>query len=122
MPFEADAKVALSALQEFYDRSAAAEHRAIHQQPMADLIEELNPAELLNEGGFSGEKFSRFLDQYLSGLTPIYHPANVAHQQAVPHYMAALAGLIDNFVSGDGSTRPGYPLAPRLLQPSRSGW
>ncbi len=109
MPFEADARVVLKALQGYHDRSIAGEHRAIHQRPMGDLIAELELTELLDGGDFSGDRLERFLEIYLSGLTRIYHPGNIAHQQAVPHYMAALAGLINDFVSSDGST---YEIGP----------
>jgi hypothetical protein len=51
----------------------------------------------------NGEKLARFIDKYLLAITRIYHPANIAHQQAVPHYIAALAGMVDHFVSSDGS-------------------
>ena len=108
-PFEADAEIVIQALSDFHERSVAGESPVIHQPPMGKLVADMELAALVREGGLSGERLSRFMDQYLSALTRIYHPANIAHQQAVPHYMAALAGLVDSFVSSDGSI---YELGP----------
>jgi L-2,4-diaminobutyrate decarboxylase len=109
MSFEADAQIILHALSDFYERSISGQGPVIHQPPMSALIANMELAPFVKEGGLSGEKLAQFMDSYLSALTRIYHPANIAHQQAVPHYMAALAGLVDNFVSSDGSI---YELGP----------
>jgi len=107
--FEADAAIIIEALSDFYEGSTSGEGPVIHQLPLSKLAADMELSALIQDGGLTGEKLSRFIDRYLSGLTRIYHPANVAHQQAVPHYMAALAGLVDNFVSSDGSI---YELGP----------
>ena len=107
--FDADAEIVIQALSDFYERSLSGEGPVIHQPPMSSLVADMELSALVREGGLSGEKLSQFMDKYLSALTRIYHPANIAHQQAVPHYMAALAGLVDNFVSSDGSI---YELGP----------
>jgi L-2,4-diaminobutyrate decarboxylase len=109
MPFETDAEIILQALNDFYERSNSGEGPVIHQPPMKALVAKMELASLVRGGGLSGEKLARFMDSYLSALTRVYHPANIAHQQAVPHYMAALAGLVDGFVSSDGSI---YELGP----------
>lgn len=109
MSFVTDAEIIVAALNDFYERSLAGEGPVIHQLPMSELVAELDLSSLVQEGGLSGERLARFMRSYLAGLTRIYHPANVAHQQAVPHYMAALAGLVDHFVSSDGSI---YELGP----------
>ena len=109
MSFEADAEIIIEALNDFHERSISGAGLVIHQPPMSGLIADMELASLVREGGLSGEKLARFMDSYLSAITRIYHPANIAHQQAVPHYMAALAGLVDNFVSSDGSI---YELGP----------
>jgi L-2,4-diaminobutyrate decarboxylase len=103
MPFETDVKIVIQALSDFYEHSISGEEPVIQQPPMSTLVDELELSALIKEGGLSGEKLARFMDGYLSAITRIYHPANIAHQQAVPHYAAALAGLVDNFVSSDGS-------------------
>jgi L-2,4-diaminobutyrate decarboxylase len=103
MSFKADTEMILQALMDFYERSVSGEELVIHQPPMSELVEELALSSLVKDGGLTGEKLARFMEGYLSGITRIYHPANIAHQQAVPHYMAAIAGLVDNFVSSDGS-------------------
>ena len=98
-----DAGIIIQALNDFYERSISGEGPVIHQPPMSALIANMELSLLIKDGGLSGEKLARFIDRYLSAITRIYHPANIAHQQAVPHYMAALAGMVDNFVSSDGS-------------------
>jgi L-2,4-diaminobutyrate decarboxylase len=107
--FEADAEIIIQVLSDYYERSVSGEGPVIHQPPMSGLVADMELSALVQQGGLSGERLSRFMDRYLSALTRIYHPANIAHQQAVPHYMAALAGLVDNFVSSDGSI---YELGP----------
>jgi L-2,4-diaminobutyrate decarboxylase len=109
MNFKADAEIAIKALCDFYDHSISGEGTVIQQPPMSALIADLELASYVIEGGLSGKKLAQFLDRYLSAITRIYHPANIAHQQAVPHYMAALAGMVDHFVSSDGSI---YELGP----------
>jgi L-2,4-diaminobutyrate decarboxylase len=109
MSFKADAEVILQALEEFYRESVSGEVPVIHQPRMGELIADMELDSLIRDGGLSGERLAHFIDQYLSALTRVYHPANIAHQQAVPHYAAALAGLVDNFVSSDGSI---YELGP----------
>jgi len=109
MPFEADAQIIIQALNDFYERSLSGQGPVIHQPPMSALVADMELSSLITDGGLSGEKLARFVDSYLSAITRIYHPANIAHQQAVPHYMAALAGLVDNFVSSDGSI---YEIGP----------
>jgi L-2,4-diaminobutyrate decarboxylase len=103
MSFEADAEIVLRALSDFYQRSVSGEGPVIRLPPMSELVSDMELSSLIRDGGLSGEKLAQFIDAYLAGITRIYHPANIAHQQAVPHYMAALAGLVDNFVSSDGS-------------------
>ena len=103
MSFEADAKLIIQALTDYYDRSIAGEGQVIHQPPMSELVGALELETLVQEGGLTGDRLARFIETYLSGITQIYHPANIAHQQAVPHAIAALAGMVDNFVSSDGS-------------------
>ena len=109
LAFEADAEIIIQALSDYYERSLSGEGPVIHQPPLGELVADMELPALIQEGGLSGAKLSRFMDRYLSSLTRIYHPANIAHQQAVPHYMVALAGLVDNFVSSDGSI---YELGP----------
>jgi L-2,4-diaminobutyrate decarboxylase len=103
MTFTSDATIVVQALTDFYDRSVSGEGPVIRQPPMGELMADMELASLIKAGGLSGPRLAQFIDSYLSGITRIYHPANIAHQQAVPHYSAALAGMVDNFVSSDGS-------------------
>ena len=109
MNFKADAEIIIQALSDFYEHCISGEGPVIQQPPMSALIADMELSSLVRDGGLSGEKLAQFVDRYLSAITRIYHPANIAHQQAVPHYMAALAGMVDNFVSSDGSI---YELGP----------
>ena len=103
MSFRSDAEIIIKALDDYYQHSIAGEGPVIRQPPMGELIADLELAALVSEGGLSGDRLAGFIDRYLAGVTRVHHPANVAHQQAVPHYAAALAGMVDNFVSSDGS-------------------
>jgi L-2,4-diaminobutyrate decarboxylase len=103
MSFKTDAEIVVQALNDFYEQSISGQGPVIRQPPMSALIDDMELSSLVRDGGLSGKKFAQFIDKYLAAITRIYHPANIAHQQAVPHYMAALAGLVDNFVSSDGS-------------------
>ena len=101
--FEADVAIIIQALTDFYERSLSGEGPVIRQPPMSELVADMELSPLVRDGGLTGEKLARFMDEYLSAITRFYHPANIAHQHPVPHYMAALAGLVDHFVASDGS-------------------
>ena len=109
MKFTTDVEIITRALDNFYEKSMSGEGHVIQQLPMDELIADMELSSLVRTGELAGEKLAQFIDKYLSAITRIYHPANIAHQQAVPHYMAALAGLVDNFVSSDGSI---YEIGP----------
>ncbi len=109
MEFKTDLEIITRALDNFYEKSITGKGHVIQQPPMSELIADLDLSSLVRDGGLTGEKLAQFIDKYLLTITRIYHPANIAHQQAVPHYMAALAGLVDHFVSSDGSI---YELGP----------
>ncbi len=83
MSFETDVKIITQALNDFYEKSISGAGPVIHQPSMGALISSLELASLVRDGGLSGEKLAQFIDRYLSALTRIYHPANIAHQQAV---------------------------------------
>lgn len=109
MKFKTDVEIITRALDNFYEQSISGDGHVIQQPPMSELIADMELSSFVRDGGLTGEKLARFIDKYLSAITRIYHPANIAHQQAVPHYMAALAGMVDHFVSSDGSI---YELGP----------
>ncbi len=109
MDFKTDVEIITRALDNFYEQSISGDGHVIQQPPMSELIADLELSSHVRDGGLTGEKLARFIDKYLLAITRIYHPANIAHQQAVPHYMAALAGMVDHFVSSDGSI---YELGP----------
>ena len=109
LSFESALEIAAQRLQAFHANASAQSSPAINQPPMTDLIEDMNLEKMLEDGNLTEHSLSNFLKSYLSGLTPVYHPGNIAHQQAVPHPMSAVAGLLDSYVNSDGST---YELGP----------
>lgn len=109
MKFGTDLEIITRALEIFYEGSISGDRKVIQQPPMSELIADMELSSLIRDGELTGKKLTRFIDKYLSAITRIYHPANIAHQQAVPHYMSALAGLVDHFVSSDGSI---YEIGP----------
>jgi L-2,4-diaminobutyrate decarboxylase len=109
MNFTTDAEIITQALGNYYEETISGNGHVIQQPPMSKLITDLELSSFVKNGGLTGEKLAEFINQYLSAITRIYHPANIAHQQAVPHYMAGLAGLVDHFVSSDGSI---YEIGP----------
>ena len=109
MDFITDGEIVTRALDHFYQKSLSGARPVIHQPPLDGLVADLELASFVKNGELTGEKLAQFIAKYLAAITSVYHPANIAHQQAVPHYMAALAGLVDNFVSSEGSI---YELGP----------
>jgi hypothetical protein len=85
MNFKADAEIIIQALSDYYEHCISGEGPVIHQPPISGLIADMELSSLVSDGGLSGEKLAQFVDRYLSAITRIYHPANIAHQQAVPH-------------------------------------
>ena len=65
LAFEEDAAIVIQALSEYYERSVAGEGPVIHQPPMGRLAADMELSVLIQEGGLSGEKLSRFMDRYL---------------------------------------------------------
>ena len=84
MSFQADAETIVQALNDFYERSISGEGPVIHQPPMSALIANMELPSLVRDGGLSGKKLAQFMDRYLSAITRIYHPANIAHQHRPP--------------------------------------
>jgi L-2,4-diaminobutyrate decarboxylase len=109
MDFKTDLGIITQALDDFYEQSISGDGHVIQQPVMSELIADMELSSLVRNGELTGERLAQFIDKYLLAITRIYHPANIAHQQAVPHYMAALAGLVDHFVSSDGSI---YEIGP----------
>jgi L-2,4-diaminobutyrate decarboxylase len=112
MSFLSDLEIVAQALDEYYQQSISREFPVIEQVPMEELIPRLELDPLVSTGGLSGERLSRFIENYLASTTRVYHPAYIAHQQAVPHYAAALAGLVDGFANTDGGI---YELGPAAV-------
>ncbi len=109
LSFQSALAIVAQRLEEFHGNASTQSSPTINQLPMAELIAQMNLEKILESGDLTEQSLSNFLGAYLSGLTPVYHPGNIAHQQAVPHPMSAVVGLLDSYVNSDGST---YELGP----------
>ena len=99
MPFITDAEIVARALNTFYDESVSAQRPVINQEPLEHIIEELNLAAYVREGGLTGQPLADFVDRYLATTTRVYHPEFLAHQGAVPYHTGVLGSLIDGFTA-----------------------
>lgn len=97
--FLSDAEIITHALDEYYQESIAAEKPVIHQEPLENIIADLQLASYIKDGGLSGEQLATFIKKYLAATTRLHHPAYMAHQVAVSHYAGALGSLIDGFTN-----------------------
>jgi L-2,4-diaminobutyrate decarboxylase len=71
----------------------------IRQAPMAEIIQALDLAARVGQGGLEGDTLARFLGSYLDHTTRLDHPAYMAHQVAAVHPAGSLAALIDAFTN-----------------------
>jgi L-2,4-diaminobutyrate decarboxylase len=99
MSFLSDAGIVANALDEYCQESVSGQSRVINQEPLESIIEKLNLAAYVRDGGLSGQSLADFLSQYLATTTRLHHPAYLAHQVAVPYYTGALGSLIDGFTN-----------------------
>ncbi len=99
MSFLSDAELVLGALERYRCESIAGQVPVIHQERLARIIEELDLAALVREGGLSGDRLGAFVEAYLGTTTRLHHPAYFGHQAAVPHPTGSLASLIDGFTN-----------------------
>ncbi len=109
MAFLEDADHIIKALEQYYQSSISKEAPAIDQQPLAELIENLQLASHVEHGDLTGDRLAEFIYDYLSATTRLHHPGYLAHQVAVPHYSGALASLIDGF---SNNTMAIYEMGP----------
>jgi len=99
MPFDADARIAVEALDAFLAASLAGEGPVITQPPLADLAAALDLERLIAEGGLTGDRLRAFLDRYLSVATRLHHPGYLAHQVAAPEPHGAIGALVDGLTN-----------------------
>lgn len=127
-PFLSDTEIIIQALNEYYQESITAKKPVIHQEPLENIIADLQLASYIKEGGLSGEQLATFIKKYLATTTRLHHPAYMAHQVAVSHYAGALGSLIDGFTNnpmaiyemGPGAASIEYFLINWLLE--KVGW
>ncbi len=99
MSFADDARAAVEALAAYQERAARRADPVLRQPPLRALAEDLRIAELIAEGGLTGERLAGFLDRYLAATTRLHHPGYLAHQVAVPHPAGAIGALVDGFTN-----------------------
>lgn len=99
MSFLSDSQIVTEALDTYFNESVAAIKPVIHQEPLANLIDDLELATAVKTGGLTGNYLSEFTNKYLSATTRLHHPSYLAHQVSVPHYAGALGALIDGFTN-----------------------
>ncbi|HVO39238.1 MAG TPA: pyridoxal-dependent decarboxylase [Spirochaetia bacterium] len=99
MSFASDARIVTRQLNRFYRTSIAGEAPVIRQEPIEDIVENLELERLAREGGLGGRRLARFVQRYLATATRLHHPLYLAHQVAAPHPTGALASLIDGLTN-----------------------
>lgn len=128
MSFLSDAEIVIEALEKYYRESVSNQQPVINQEPLEQIIEKLNLALYIQDGGLDGKLLADFLDQYLSTTTRVHHPEFVGHQVAVPYHTGALGSLIDGFTNnvmgiyemGPGATSIEYFVVNWMLE--KVGW
>ncbi len=128
MPFLSDTEIVAQALDTYYQESVSGQRPVINQEPLEQIVEKLNLATYVRDGGLTGQSLADFLGQYLATATSLYHPEFLAHQVAVPYYTGALGSLIDGFIAnpmaiyemGPGATSIEYFVINWLLE--KVGW
>ena len=99
MSFEADARLAVEALDAFLAASLAGEGPVLRQPPLDELAASLDLARLVAEGGLTGERLGAFLRDYLAVATRLHHPGYLAHQVAAPEPHGAIGALVDGLTN-----------------------
>ena len=99
MSFLADTETVIKALKEYYDESVSEKKPVIVQPSLEDIIDDLDLASYVKEGGLTQDRLLEFMEKYLSSATRLHHPTYMAHQVAAPHYAGAIGSLIDGFTN-----------------------
>lgn len=93
--FSRNGQEAIGAIADYLAQSRAGDLPVIDQQECGSLMEKLDLAPLVREGGLDGVRLEKFIGDYLAMTTRLHHPHYMAHQVAVPHPTGALGSLID---------------------------
>lgn len=99
MSFLSDTETVIKALKEYYDESVSEKKPVIVQPSLEDIIDDLDLASFVKEGGLTQDRLLEFVEKYLSSATRLHHPTYMAHQVAAPHYAGAIGSLIDGFTN-----------------------
>ena len=67
--------------------------------PLPRILDDLDVATWLREGGMQRKSFNEFLRTYLDYSVKLRHPKHIAHQVSVPDYPSALAALINGLTN-----------------------
>ncbi len=128
MGFTQDAEILVQLLDRYREESQAKVQPVLQLPPLGDLIDRLDMAGFVREGGLTGKALEAFLNRYLAATTRLHHPAYFAHQVSVPHYAGSLAALVDGFTNnpmaiyemGPAATAIEYFIINWML--TKAGW
>ena len=84
----------LEKLAKYVDESQAGQGPVLTQQPMEQLVDQLDLQNLIRAGGLDIDHLEGFMDVYLKNTMHLQHPGYIGHQVSVPHMAAGLADMI----------------------------
>lgn len=86
-------------LSQYFEESCRGEGRAIYQQPMAKIAEDLRLEHWIEAGQLQEGELDKFFESYLANTTRLHHPGYMAHQVATPEIRTSLGHLVDGFTN-----------------------
>lgn len=107
--FEAAVEVALTELDRYLRDSEQAREPVVVRRSPAELADRLDLRRWIAEGGMDPGRLGGFLREYLANSTRLHHPGYLAHQNAVPHFPAAVADLVQGATNSPVSV---YEMGP----------
>ncbi|MGI9542239.1 MAG: pyridoxal phosphate-dependent decarboxylase family protein, partial [Cyclobacteriaceae bacterium] len=87
--------IILEKLAKYIDDSQAGQGPVLIQQPMAQLVDQLDLQNLIRNGGLDVDHLDGFMDTYLKNTIHLQHPGYIGHQVSIPHMAAGLADMIN---------------------------
>ncbi len=82
-----------------YRKQSRHDDVASNIQPLDELLESLDVARWIAEGGMDHNSLQQFLKTYLAASTRMHNPAYMAHQVAVPDFPSAVAELVHGAIN-----------------------
>jgi hypothetical protein len=94
MEFRAAVTAAVDALEPYLRHAESGQGPAVVLPALGAVSESLELRRWISEGGMDAVALGRFLESYLLLTTRVGHPAELAHQVAVPDVPAAIGDLV----------------------------